>query len=69
MRLSYLLPLLSLAAPLLAAPKEASPEKAIETEEATVKPTIFNDEEVPPLRELSGTTIDEDTKQGYWYAI
>jgi hypothetical protein len=64
MRLSYLLPLLTLVSPLLAAPADA---KAVEADaEAPPKPIIFNGEEVPPLRELSGQTINEDIKQGYW---
>lgn len=29
--------------------------------------TIFNDAKVPPLRELNGTTVTEDLKDGYWF--
>lgn len=113
MRLSYILPLLSLVSPLLAAPKDTPlkiKEVAVEgadtvkkaavkgadavkqaavkgadtvkeavlsvaamtsetAAEPTFQPTIFNGEEVPPMRELSGTTIKEEIKQGYWYVV
>lgn len=29
--------------------------------------TIFNEARVPPLKELNGTTVDDDTKDGYWF--
>lgn len=31
--------------------------------------TIFNGQEVPPLRVLNGTTLDEDISTGYWYVL
>jgi protein disulfide-isomerase len=65
MRLSLLLPLLSLVSPLLAAPADTA-AAAVEDAEATPLPTKFNGEEVPPLRELSGQAISEEIKQGYW---
>ncbi|KAF2430913.1 protein disulfide isomerase [Tothia fuscella] len=61
MRFSCLLPLLALVSPLLAAPAEAGP-----TDAPVSRATKFNGEEVPPLRALSGTTLDQDIKQGYW---
>jgi hypothetical protein len=30
-------------------------------------PTTFNGQEVPPMLELSGTTVDETIAQGNWY--
>jgi protein disulfide-isomerase len=72
MRISWLLPLLSLASPILAIPKDAAPKPAAATDAADAdtgpKSTKFNGQEVPPFRELSGETINEDIKQGYWYA-
>lgn len=29
--------------------------------------TIFNDAKVPPLKELNGTIVDEEVKDGYWF--
>lgn len=29
--------------------------------------TIFNDQEVPPMKELNGDDLEKDTKKGYWY--
>lgn len=72
MRLSHLLPLVSLISPLLAAPADAV-IKATSTKEAeaesTIKSTIFNGVEVPPLQELSGETLNKDIKQGYWFVV
>jgi protein disulfide-isomerase len=65
MRVSWLLPLLTLASPILAIPADPAP-KATDAEDTGPKPTKFNGIEVPPLKELSGTTINEDIKQGYW---
>lgn len=31
--------------------------------------TTFNGQEVPPLKALNGTTLDEDISTGYWYAL
>jgi hypothetical protein len=66
MRFSYFLPLLSLVSPLLAAPADAAAGTVIQDVDPVALPTKFNGEEVPPLRELSGQTINEDIKQGYW---
>lgn len=30
-------------------------------------PTVFNDFEVPPMKELNGTDFEKDIKDGYWY--
>ncbi|KAE9972411.1 hypothetical protein BLS_004039 [Venturia inaequalis] len=59
MRFSWLLPLITLASPILAIPAEA--------EDTGPKPTKFNGIEVPPLKELNGPTYTEDIKQGYWF--
>jgi hypothetical protein len=64
MRISWLLPLLTLASPIFAVP--ADPVPKAESENTGPKPTKFNGIEVPPLRELNGPTLDEDIKQGYW---
>lgn len=29
--------------------------------------TIFNDARVPPLKELNGTTVEDELKDGYWF--
>ncbi|KAL8648387.1 MAG: hypothetical protein Q9210_005015, partial [Variospora velana] len=29
--------------------------------------TIFNDQEVPPMKELNGDNFEKDTKKGYWF--
>lgn len=29
--------------------------------------TVFNGEEVPPMKELNGDDFDKDTSRGYWY--
>ena len=29
--------------------------------------TVFNGEEVPPMKELNGDDFDKDTSKGYWY--
>ncbi|KAI9784066.1 MAG: hypothetical protein M1835_003657 [Candelina submexicana] len=46
----------------------ASPEQpasASNSEDVAVKSTVFNGVEVPPMKELNGTTFDEDIKDGY----
>ena len=30
--------------------------------------TVFNGEEVPPMKELNGDDFDKDTSKGYWYS-
>lgn len=30
--------------------------------------TVFNGQEVPPMKELRGETLNEDISKGYWYA-
>lgn len=30
--------------------------------------TLFNGQEVPPMKELNGDDFDKDTSKGYWYA-
>ncbi len=50
--------------------QQALPEKpasATNSEDVAVKNTVFNGVEVPPMKELNGTTYDEDIKDGYWY--
>jgi protein disulfide-isomerase len=61
MRLSWLLPLITLASPIIA--KSA----AITEDDDAPKPTKFNGLEVPPITELRGDTFDDDIKNGYWY--
>ena len=29
--------------------------------------TVFNGQEVPPMKELNGDDFDKDTSKGYWY--
>lgn len=65
MRISWLLPLVTLASPILAIPADAAPKPA-DAEDTGPKPTKFNGIEVPPLKELNGPTYTEDIKQGYW---
>lgn len=60
MRLSWLLPLAGLIAPITAASSEV--------DDGSTQPTIFNGQEVPPLPSLNGETLDQDIKTGYWYA-
>ncbi|KAK4924005.1 hypothetical protein LTR28_012441, partial [Elasticomyces elasticus] len=61
-------------------PRAAAPEKAADdtvlpaseknkptTDGGSNKGTKFNGAEVPPMRELSGETLDEDIANGYWY--
>lgn len=70
MRISWLVPLLCLASPIFAIPADPAPKAAATTDVAETdtgpKSTKFNGIEVPPMRELSGETINEDIKQGYW---
>lgn len=69
MRLSPLLALLPFAAPLLALPADTEkPVAGTELTDGDVEPegTIFNGELVPPMRMLSGETLDADIAKGYW---
>lgn len=73
MRLSRLFALLPLVVPLLALPADtehnaAAPASAnVSAEEsAEGESTVFNGETVPPMRSLSGETLDRDIKDGYW---
>ncbi|KAL8928789.1 MAG: hypothetical protein Q9208_001567 [Pyrenodesmia sp. 3 TL-2023] len=40
---------------------------ATNSEAVSVTNTIFNDQEVPPMKELNGDDLDKDTKKGYWF--
>ena len=31
--------------------------------------TLFNNIEVPPMKEINGEKFEEETKNGYWYAL
>lgn len=44
----------------------ASAEGSESGDEAT-KPTVFNGETVPPMKELTGPGFDKEAKDGYWY--
>ena len=62
MRLSWLLPLVGLVSPILAASTTNS-----EVDDGSTQPTVFNGVEVPPLTALNGETVDQEIKDGYWY--
>lgn len=40
---------------------------ATNSEALSATNTIFNDQEVPPMKELNGDDLEKDTKKGYWY--
>ncbi|KIW06106.1 uncharacterized protein PV09_03274 [Verruconis gallopava] len=62
MRISWLLPLITLASPILVKAASAATE-----DEDAPKSTKFNDIEVPPIKEIqAAASIDEDIKNGYW---
>ena len=60
MRLSSILSLATLAAPLLAASETATDEQD------ALQPTIFNGEEVPKMMELKGDEVDQTIAKGHW---
>lgn len=45
----------------------ARPTDAI-TDGSAEGTTVFNGQEVPPMKQLSGEALDEDISKGYWYA-
>jgi hypothetical protein len=61
---SSLLALLLLT-PVLAAPHNDTEADTLPPEE--LRNTVFNNIEVPPLRELTGDTFSAAIKDGYWY--
>ena len=40
---------------------------ATNSEAISDTPTIFNGAKVPPMKELTGRTFDDEVKHGYWY--
>jgi hypothetical protein len=64
MRISWLLSLVAIASPIMAAPTS---EETTTPDPMDGGPTTFNGLEVPPMLELSGTTVDEVIAQGNWY--
>ena len=40
---------------------------ATNSEAVSESNTIFNDMEVPPMKELTGESFNKDTGKGYWY--
>lgn len=40
---------------------------ATNSEAVSESNTIFNGQEVPPMKELNGDNYEKDTKKGYWY--
>ncbi len=42
---------------------------ATNSEAVSDKNSIFNGQEVPPMKELNGDDFDKDTSKGYWYDI
>jgi hypothetical protein len=64
MRFSWLIPLLAAAFPIVAS---AENEQSVAIEESSEpKATIFNGQEVPPLMQMSGETLDAEIAKGYW---
>lgn len=50
----------------LAESREAGLE---DPEDVEIKGTMFNGQEVPPLIDLSGKTLEEDIADGYWCVV
>lgn len=40
---------------------------ATNSEAVSESNSVFNDQEVPPMKELNGDNFEKDTKKGYWY--
>ncbi|KAF2403474.1 thioredoxin-like protein [Trichodelitschia bisporula] len=70
MKLLWLLGVLGLSQRALSAPQQAPAKSTVAAAKSTADPettsTFFNGKEVPPLPQLSGTTLDQDIKKGYW---
>jgi protein disulfide-isomerase len=51
------------------APVPAAPAAEVDTEQSDdgPAPTIFNNVTVPPIKDIKGTTFDEEIKDGYWF--
>ncbi len=69
--LSVLLPLLLLPTVLAPPPREAQGTIEEEFRDITVKDTepqetFFNGQAVPPIIDLSGETLKQDIRRGYW---
>lgn len=49
-------------------PVDAGAKAGATNSEAVSKSnTVFNNQEVPPMKELNGDDFEKDTKKGYWY--
>jgi protein disulfide-isomerase len=66
MRLSRLFALVPFALPLFGLPADSASTDLLNGAAVDSEGTIFNGEIVPPVRMLSGETLDSDISTGYW---